>query len=530
MGVLFCTQAIMIAKRPFDWDASDAADEAIYAAHEGDDRPNALFDEDGNRLKLDASDPCQQNLRDEWFEHYAANGGEVEDPDKPPNDPPDNPVKPCEDDELRLVMIAEEYSYTLSSDVSKTITVHGDPMKARRQYVNGLIRGNPIDRIDHGISLHLRAMVMWKSGKGSGLAGHTVRFQLEPLPGNRENLPENLRHGIVTGTEYSTTTQNDGWTMSQKLSLSTYGGDRFRVRVTLESGGTGEIISGVFTVWRYVDFNVHTMDFADGTTRNETLLSPGVASTFARQYIEFRGPGTDAHPSYKGIITDSEYQQYIDDNGLPNPGQNEITFIFSDFVVNKPKRGKETITRSRLLPKDGEFIINTILIPGKVESAAWKQLGGSWNSLSKDRVALAPTKNPSQSYVRVDTDGLAGFDPSRRVRIKVVLRVFKELGGFQVPAGCFIATRQARGPVSVSHLEGICIHEAGHAFGVAAQTTPEGQPNPYWMDDYGHCSNGDKSCIMYKSSAGASDFCEVCADMLRARDLVHLPNTGGDPF
>ncbi len=56
--------------RPLDPAAVRAADEALYANHADDPRPNALFDEAGNRQPLDATDPDQAALRQEWCQTY----------------------------------------------------------------------------------------------------------------------------------------------------------------------------------------------------------------------------------------------------------------------------------------------------------------------------------------------------------------------------------------------------------------------------------------------------------------------------
>ena len=59
-------------QRPLDHEAVQSADEQIYAAHEEDPRPNALFDADGNRKQLSSTDPSQEALRQEWREYYSA--------------------------------------------------------------------------------------------------------------------------------------------------------------------------------------------------------------------------------------------------------------------------------------------------------------------------------------------------------------------------------------------------------------------------------------------------------------------------
>lgn len=66
------------ATRPLNNEAVKAADDELYAKHADEPRPNALYDEDGNRKPLSANDPDQAGLRKEWMNSYKANGGETE--------------------------------------------------------------------------------------------------------------------------------------------------------------------------------------------------------------------------------------------------------------------------------------------------------------------------------------------------------------------------------------------------------------------------------------------------------------------
>jgi|HubBroStandDraft_4_1064222.scaffolds.fasta_scaffold66788_3 hypothetical protein len=84
------------AKRPLNQDAVSAADDSLYNGHAGDPRPNALFDAAGNRKPLDANDPDQAGLRQEWMEAYKANGGETEPNSADGHTPADQPVMPCD--------------------------------------------------------------------------------------------------------------------------------------------------------------------------------------------------------------------------------------------------------------------------------------------------------------------------------------------------------------------------------------------------------------------------------------------------
>ena len=56
--------------RPLDPQAIKASDQRIYGAHVKDPRPNPLYDVFGKRKPLSATDPSQENLRQEWRGYY----------------------------------------------------------------------------------------------------------------------------------------------------------------------------------------------------------------------------------------------------------------------------------------------------------------------------------------------------------------------------------------------------------------------------------------------------------------------------
>jgi len=85
------------AKRPLNPNATQAADDEIYARHANDPRPNPLYDAEGNRRPLSGTDPAQADLRREWMDLYIANGGEIENPSPDPA-PPDDPIPWCPDE------------------------------------------------------------------------------------------------------------------------------------------------------------------------------------------------------------------------------------------------------------------------------------------------------------------------------------------------------------------------------------------------------------------------------------------------
>jgi hypothetical protein len=86
------------ATRPLNNAAVGAADDELYTKHAEDPRPNALYDEKGNRKPLSATDPDQAGLRQEWMDSYKANGGKTESTDLS-GMPAGQAVLPCQQKE-----------------------------------------------------------------------------------------------------------------------------------------------------------------------------------------------------------------------------------------------------------------------------------------------------------------------------------------------------------------------------------------------------------------------------------------------
>lgn len=85
-------------KRPLDREAVRQADEKVYVAHAGDPRPNALYDAHGNRRPLNATDPAQAQLREEWVAAYRdgmADSAEPLDSGSSEQRAVADPVEPC---------------------------------------------------------------------------------------------------------------------------------------------------------------------------------------------------------------------------------------------------------------------------------------------------------------------------------------------------------------------------------------------------------------------------------------------------
>lgn len=103
------------ATEPYNEEAVATSDEEIYRQHEGDKRPNRLYDKDGNRKPLDLCDTSHGDLREEWMGTYKREGGEVIE-DNGRICPTCEPVAPCmvEQEEEKIVEELQTWKITIN--------------------------------------------------------------------------------------------------------------------------------------------------------------------------------------------------------------------------------------------------------------------------------------------------------------------------------------------------------------------------------------------------------------------------------
>lgn len=200
------------ASQPLNSSAVQAADEELYTAHENDPRPNALFDENGNRKPLSATDPSQADLRSEWMDAYAANGGEIEgqEPDPgQPDPPPPEQDDPADDEEECIEPPADLIVYVewtpRAAPVEKAIVTIDGPTTAQAQVNNDGIaefRGIPPGaysveaRLDSGYPMADAA----HAHIGSGEWGYPNEKDPYPEDTNKCNL---FVYDVANGAGYS---------------------------------------------------------------------------------------------------------------------------------------------------------------------------------------------------------------------------------------------------------------------------------------------------------------------------------------
>lgn len=192
-------------------------------------------------------------------------------------------------DQLKLVELVEVVTH-------KGATTHRAPVD-RKQYVNLSPAIDPdVAHPDFGRVVVFKARVEWGSGdKSRALSGQTLHWYVLPDGGNKTGLKSALRAGLGSadgGLKGSTTCDAAGWSGQVSLHLSAYGGDKFKLAVSLNdvpaaSGpGAGALESGTLTVWRRLDYNaVHTMsgeNYVDAAT-----VVAEIQPAFAPAFIDY---------------------------------------------------------------------------------------------------------------------------------------------------------------------------------------------------------------------------------------------------
>ena len=137
--------------RPLNPQATAAADTELYAAHENDPRPNALFDDTGNKKPLSATDPAQECLRGEWVRNYGNSGGKLEEP-KPNNSKrPGDAKQQCPYSKATL-SVAVRYEPVDAPVKDASVTITGPETKTLKTDVTGIAKFSDLPPGQYAIS------------------------------------------------------------------------------------------------------------------------------------------------------------------------------------------------------------------------------------------------------------------------------------------------------------------------------------------------------------------------------------------
>lgn len=179
------------AARPLDKKAVADADKALYAAHAGDPRPNALFDAAGRKKPLSATDPSQECLRDEWMRLYAKAGGKLAKPRPASSGPPGAAKTDCPCGKAKL-SVEVAYDPLPAPVKDAEITITGPVTKTIRTDATGIAKFADLPPGQYMITSHYagthRLVDLAKTHVGSGDWSYDKARPPFPTGSNKCNL------------------------------------------------------------------------------------------------------------------------------------------------------------------------------------------------------------------------------------------------------------------------------------------------------------------------------------------------------
>ena len=439
---------------------------------------------------------------------------------------------PFHDDHLVLVEIKEQISYNGSD--------HEQPVTGRQQWVNldPAATGGP--HFDHGRKIYIKAKVAWAtSGNPDPLSGHAVHVIIEPDGGNRASLVTAIQHGANgpgSGNTRIATTDADGWTDPIALDLSIYGGDKFKFRFNLDGAPTGGIQTGEFEVWRKLWYEYDTMMRSGSGDYDGVITSASVESKLRAEKIELVSTGSNSKPPHKRVVELGDLNSHASGFRTGSGSPRFFHLVMMDTIGDLPV----TKTQITTIPAAGgtaTFPANNFTInPSNwLVDAEWQQKGSVWRTLPASNLTLTETGTAAAKndtfVVSPNFTGLPKHDPTKDTKIKLKLRTLTERSGWQTGPSTNVAIRWRERVYSGASLTNstfnTALHEAVHAFGLAASTKPDGTANGrYYFSNGGHCNFNTNDCIMYHANTTKTDFCDFCQDCLRGRNLSSLPLSG----
>ncbi len=389
--------------------------------------------------------------------------------------------------------------------------------------------------------------------------GITVYFTLDSHRNNRSSatLLAPLRASL--SPESSQTDENG--IARTTLTLSRYGGDRFRVSASLEQnqrpGSRNAKESKWFKVWRHVYCEVDCMRRPNGGTYADRAQTAAMKREYRRHFVRIDDTGSDSRPMHKRTVTENDAAAYCRAlrNGTDTPS---LHFVYMDSIIWDPSNQSHWITLRRTHGhKDFEARNTTVHLTdtanpnrwlhGNVQIEITRRLANGTNSVTNNNLpdpASHLTMRAVGDKFRLSWDlrnlmGLGNRDrfPSgiTRVRMHITLEVWEEGSGLAAGGSSIIGMRfrerRYRGSGLTNRIRKTIIHESGHNMGLASRYAPDGtQPATYYYNAGPHCHNNHDRCVMYGILHSHYTFCETCGQALRARDLSSLPVSGTSPM
>jgi hypothetical protein len=417
-----------------------------------------------------------------------------------------------------------------------------------------------------GTELEVHAQVMPLS------AGVKIRFEMEADPGNRPPADLELaqRAGFpsllgLSGPASSIVAETNRYGhVSVRFRFSSYGGDRFRVKVSGDGISGGPFYTPWYVVWRVFWYEAHVMDDApDGTSHD--LPTTDMEAEMAKAFIKaVKVPVKKKVPYKETIAWESSWarDQLTERFGAEHyPHQISVMFgsrfakakdesffrvvIGPTLVLWKVLGALRKVTAGRFSPfgtlQTSDWFVDVVvtLVSGTgpsttvhlgADKATLKKRADGKYEVELDLSAVALAATVTQVSIELKVKGSDEFG----VAWGNTPFLFIPVGSVRTGATWMPATATA--PARETMAKAIFLHEVGHKVLMVNSKSPyhylgdSGVTNPglgphCMFPDAGKKDHYDKtgthSCVMHHSAKyGNSAFCAECGHWLRYNGLT----------
>jgi hypothetical protein len=529
------------ATRPFNQQALTEADERVYEQHENDERPNPLYDENGNRRQLDLCDQSHGALREEWMDAYVDAGGNVrrEEGNICPTCPP-QATCPLAQNRIVSVEVLDGGINEAGGAVQQYVNLPED-----NKWVSDGIAN--VDRLTELMRVRVR---FERPG--------TERFRIRIVPGGSNSTysdaekGRNGKYDYRPQSEQTYTTESDGTkVLTDQHSVTVAGGDIYRFEAEDDYGNA--VHSSDIEVHRLVYLQEIKMQGASCASSVSTFTSEynnhrlQIIQLPSVQMNRIENVGADSTPfenaarnAYSGsqgrnkepycvAVAYTDHEAVKDANVTINhhnqdvgPGRGPLSL----GIVNAA--GNQGYLWNNIVTGEGWFVSASFLEDGAAESARINIPAGKCTAV---QAAGYPADMCDQvSMVVSDLTTTV-----KRGTISLVVNVVNRMrGGISLGGNLIcICTRSWWSTNSEADQNQTMIHEMGHKIGMVPNNNDlDRLPNQY--DNSGHrgshCHAGvsaradysgasGSTCVIFGETNGVTAFCSDCATAVKKQDI-----------
>ena len=383
------------------------------------------------------------------------------------------------------------------------------------------------------------------------LQGVKIMFSLVPDANNPTDLAATVKHTAPADTDAAVDTDNQGVAESGELTLSRYGGDKFKVLAyALEAPPVGENkpaknLSKDIVIWRKLFYKVDCMNrYGGASTYSNRLDEAGMKNKMKSMFVEMERSGNIGAKAFQSVVKDSQIAAF----NTATFGADVTRTINIGLVEAQTGDAVTEVSRTWTASAkdyDGVAKTTTETLDGftmEMETKdAWLKYAkyrnkdvnpAAWTNLDKGKVSLS--LDGLKHKVKVDLSGVVtNVLPANKIEVEVGLKKLNEWSGDSTGNTILIGMRWREigypGQEKQSALQ-TTLHEAGHFLGLAPKTKPDAAKtnNPLRYDQTGpHCKFNTNGCVMYHAFQMVFDFCATCQSSIKARDISN-PKVSAD--